>query len=201
MPNTRRHAFTLVELLVAVGVIGILAALLFPVVIKARSQARKTTCLSNLWQIGLALNLYEQDWGQYAPQGWNDNSQGLEVVLPDPLAAYTHGAALYQCPETRCDYSFRGSLELDMQGHYKSSQMTPDSVLAWCAHRFDTEKDKSGFCQILRQDMSVSRVPAADVKTWYYINGTWQPNAPASESYQPGVSVFPGETWPLPFAN
>ncbi len=201
MPNTRCRAFTLVELLVAVGVIGILAALLFPVVNKARSQARKTTCLSNLRQVGLALNLYEQDWGQYAPQGWHDNSQDLELVLPDPLAAYTHGAALYQCPETKCEYSFRGSLEMDLDGHYKLFQMAPDNVLAYCPHEDHIEGRKGDFYQVLRQDMSVSRVPSADVKLWYYINGTWQPNAPASESYQPGVVVFPGETWPLPFTN
>jgi prepilin-type N-terminal cleavage/methylation domain-containing protein/prepilin-type processing-associated H-X9-DG protein len=64
-----RRAFTLIELLVVVAVIAILAAILFPVFAQAREQARKTTCLSNLKQIGLALTLYTQDYDAYPNTG------------------------------------------------------------------------------------------------------------------------------------
>jgi prepilin-type N-terminal cleavage/methylation domain-containing protein/prepilin-type processing-associated H-X9-DG protein len=58
----RRRGFTLIELLVVIAVIAILAALLLPVFAQAREAARKTQCLSNQKNIGLAIMLYAQDY-------------------------------------------------------------------------------------------------------------------------------------------
>jgi len=56
-----RRAFTLIELLVVIAIIAILAALLFPVFSQAKESAKKSSCLSNVRQIGLAAFLYLSD--------------------------------------------------------------------------------------------------------------------------------------------
>lgn len=61
------NAFTLIELLVVIAIIAILAAILFPVFAQARESARKTSCLSNNKQLGLAVMQYVQDYDEMYP--------------------------------------------------------------------------------------------------------------------------------------
>lgn len=69
--RTQKHknaiGFTLIELLVVIAIIAILAAILFPVFAKARENARRASCLSNLKQIGLGLMQYTQDYDEKYP--------------------------------------------------------------------------------------------------------------------------------------
>lgn len=62
-----RRGFTLIELLVVIGIIAILAAILFPVIARARETARKSNCTSNLRQIGTAIAMYVQDYDECFP--------------------------------------------------------------------------------------------------------------------------------------
>jgi len=73
----RRKAFTLIELLVVIAIIAILAAILFPVFAQAKKAAKKTSCLSNFKQLGLALLMYTNDYDDIA----SANGEGLE---PEP---------------------------------------------------------------------------------------------------------------------
>jgi prepilin-type N-terminal cleavage/methylation domain-containing protein len=68
--NQSRNAFTLIELLVVIAIIAILAAILFPVFARARENARRTSCLSNLKQIGLGAMMYLQDYDEKYPQAY-----------------------------------------------------------------------------------------------------------------------------------
>ena len=63
-----RQGFTLIELLVVIAIIAILAAILFPVFARARENARKSTCQSNLKQLGQGMQMYMQDYDERFPR-------------------------------------------------------------------------------------------------------------------------------------
>jgi len=63
----KHQGFTLIELLVVIAIIAILAAMLLPALARAREQARRGVCMTNLKQVGLALHIYANDWGGYFP--------------------------------------------------------------------------------------------------------------------------------------
>ena len=65
---SRRSAFTLIELLVVIAIIAILAAILFPVFAQAKEAAKKTATLSNVKQLGTAMNIYLADYDDVFPQ-------------------------------------------------------------------------------------------------------------------------------------
>src|SRR4028118_1774787 len=69
-----RSGFTLIELLVVIAIIGILASILFPVFARARENARRSSCQSNLKQIGLGILQYTQDYDEKLPLRRHDGA-------------------------------------------------------------------------------------------------------------------------------
>ena len=99
MPARRRQTFTLIELLVVIAIIAILAAILFPVFARAREQARKTACLSNLKQIGTALLMYCQDYDEtLVPVAIGVCPGPTAFSWADLSYAYTKNEKLFDCP-------------------------------------------------------------------------------------------------------
>ncbi|WP_052362143.1 type II secretion system protein [Geminisphaera colitermitum] len=96
-------AFTLIELLTVIAIIGILAAIIIPVTGKVRAMARKTKCLSNTRQIGLAFLAYAGDNKDALPV----QTASLDSSDPDSWVAkisyYTGGHAVFTCTEYRAE--------------------------------------------------------------------------------------------------
>jgi len=104
LTKNKMSGFTLIELLVVIAIIAILAAILFPVFSRAREQARKTACLSNMKQIGTALMMYAQDWDEslpfYRPPCWAGRraQPGDGLYWPEQLYPYIKNWDVYRCP-------------------------------------------------------------------------------------------------------
>lgn len=101
-----RAGFTLIELLVVIAIIAILAAILFPVFARARENARRSSCQSNLKQIGLGIMQYTQDYDEKLPMSeWVYIGPSVHgdvttdtVMWIDEVQPYIKSTQIFKCP-------------------------------------------------------------------------------------------------------
>jgi len=111
------RAFTLVELLVVMAIIGILAGLLMPALGRAKAKAHNTVCANNLRQLGLAVRLYADDNNERLPSAEILPTQPIDPARPlpricDVLASsvgrtagpHTNSAPVFKCPLDKAGY-------------------------------------------------------------------------------------------------
>jgi prepilin-type N-terminal cleavage/methylation domain-containing protein/prepilin-type processing-associated H-X9-DG protein len=111
--SSKRPAFTLIELLVVIAIIAILAAILFPVFSRARENARRSSCQSNMKQIGLGFLQYTQDYDERfpAPNGGYQigGATGPQATWDLVLQPYMKSTQILKCPSD--PVSFEQTLE------------------------------------------------------------------------------------------
>jgi len=115
-----RGGFTLVELLVVIGIIAVLIAILLPSLNKARQQAAKVKCLSNLHQMHLALMTYAMNNKDYIPIGYVRGLKQMNYLIYDPT------------PNAYVNFGYL----------WKSGAVKNEQVM-YCPSRFDVENEYS----------------------------------------------------------
>jgi prepilin-type N-terminal cleavage/methylation domain-containing protein/prepilin-type processing-associated H-X9-DG protein len=143
--NRKRHAFTLVELLVVIGIIAVLIAILLPALTKARRSAATTKCLSNLRQLGQAHQMYLVEFKGVIvqPVEWDQNFNPRAVFWHQRLSKYLNrkegrgssfdnsetSSVLRGCPDwTPIDNNSDGRPDSDKIGYGMSRRLrTPES--------------------------------------------------------------------------
>ena len=106
----KRRGFTLIELLVVIAIIAILAAILFPVFARAREQARKASCLSNLNQLGKGLMMYGQDYDEMLmPAAVGTCGTPNAAAWADVLVPYVKNVKVYDCPSSTRRMTFNSA--------------------------------------------------------------------------------------------
>lgn len=196
--------FTLIELLVVFAIIGMLAALLFPVFAQARKKANHTVCLSNLRQAGHSAQLYMGDNDGLLP---NNPYRFPAYPRLDNITNFTPTSALEpyglskkvaHCPEDASYVDgFQWRFEMNVgkpatylqEANFRRVRPEPESVLAYCyrhlsrgfvdeishsTYTFEPAK-RAGNYVIVRADGSAAFVPAEQVGVSSY---TWENGKP-----------------------
>ena len=171
-------AFTLIELLVVIAIIAILAAILFPVFARARENARRSSCQSNLKQIGLGVLQYAQDYDEKYPIGTAGGPVGARgrgwagQCLP-----YIKSTQIFTCP------SDTKAPNANAQISYAYNSAVPYPINGWGGPSL------AGF-----------NATARTILVFEVTNCTWDPKTDLTSPYSPvgngflGGNIQPGGT-------
>lgn len=163
------RAFTLVELLVVIGIIALLVAILLPVLGRARAAARRAQCLSTLRQIGIVNQMYANEfnnWNLPSRWGWSASNPPWPPNNPPPLPA--SGPARSWANVTTLS---RGLSAAQDNGRYPLAVICPDAPLA-----VSNGNDRIGYAITLSYGMNTTQLPGLPVRLAPHYFNAWKRN-------------------------
>jgi prepilin-type N-terminal cleavage/methylation domain-containing protein/prepilin-type processing-associated H-X9-DG protein len=165
-----QRGFTLIELLVVIAIIALLMAILMPGLNQAKRQAQATTCLSGLKQIGVAANLYAQEYDWFIPRG-STGSTPIWFMQYLPYLGQRHNEGDYRSVKVfRCkSFPTTGAGLYDVPN---SRQTVCYVINDWT---FSSRTDTTGTGVGKPTKLSVFRRPAETIYLADNEAGTWRP--------------------------
>lgn len=126
--NNKTHAFTLIELLIVISIIAVLMGILIPSLSRARKQARRLVCSSNMRQIGIATQAFLIDSDYSLPPS------SCHITNPDDywlniLSEYTQEQLLFHCPSEKSKNFVDWNKPLDQQTNRRYSSFAVNALL------------------------------------------------------------------------
>ncbi len=175
--NRQRRGFTLIELLVVIAIIALLMAILMPALQRVKKQAKATTCLNNLKQIGLAAALYAQDYDYFIPRG-STGSNPIWFMQFLPYVGQEHNKGDYKSVKIYRCKSFP-TTGFGLRNISNSRQTVTYVINDWT---FSSRTDNNGSSIGEATKLSVFRRPAYTVYMADNEDGDWRPIIESEDS-------------------
>ena len=205
--SASRAGFTLIELLVVIAIIAILASILFPVFGRARENARKSSCLSNLKQIGLGLMQYTQDYDENIPySGYGYNVAGAPVSpnayssykWADVIQPYIKSDQLFTCPSDTGPNakftSFPGAANTSRATNTSTGQPLGGSYsvnVTYGGNRPATPPSGQNLSVVVSPSTTIYAVESQSVpNNQLYWSNFWYDSPPVNKGTDPNVAGF-----------
>lgn len=177
--TSRADGFTLVELLVVIGIIAVLIAILMPALSSARQEAQAVQCSSNLRQLGMAIEMYAQEAKGYSITSWMGPNGGAYGSLP----SYTWRAMLYPYVNKTTGVFHCPSYDDNVPSPASVTAVVPAMV----GYSWDPETNEWGYCGYAANRVHYEEGPPTDPMAGVFDNAI-QPKL--TQIYDPTRVIF-----------